>query len=364
MKIVEIIPNLHSGGAEKFVVDLINELSERGNECSLVTLFELSSDDFFYSFISKKVNKQSLGKKMGFDIKCLYRLYRYVKKEKPDVVHAHIGSITYLILVVLLYRKCDYYATIHSDAKLEAGGGIHKIIRKFLFKMNLVTPITISEESEKSFDLFYGRTGNLIPNGCSEYQPERIDSQHELRKDVDFLFVHVASIQPVKNQMTLLKAFKRLLDDGVRARLLLIGRNANEQIFNLLKPYFFDNIIYLGEQRNPRAFMSICDAFCLASLWEGMPISIIEAFSVGCIPITTPVGGCVNMIEDEVNGLLAEGTSVDAYYQVFKRFVKLESTQKEELSKNAVNTFEQKYSINITANKYIDLFANNHEFVN
>lgn len=356
MKILEIIPNIQSGGAEKFVVDLTNEFSAQGHECTLVTLFELNSKDIFKNIVSKKVNIVSLGKRLGFDLKCLYELYRYIRFEKPDVVHAHVGGITYLILAVLFYRKCKYFATIHNDARVEAGSGLHKIIRKFFFKYELVIPITISEESEFSFQQYYGTFGVLIPNGCSPYKPDDM-IRDDYRKDVDFLFVHVASIQPSKNQVTLVKAFNKLLSNGIRARLLMIGRNANDEIFNNLKPYFSENIIYLGEKQNPRAYMDICDAFCLSSLWEGMPITIIEAFSVGCPPVVTPVGGCANMVEDGVNGLLAKDTTEEACYEVLNRFVKLNDFQKMELKKNCFKVFSSKYSIEKTASEYLNLFT-------
>ena len=177
-----------------------------------------------------------------------------------------------------------------------------------------------------------------------------------MEKDVDFLFIHVGSIQHVKNQETLVKAFSHMLCDGVRARLLLIGRRFDEKIYQMLEPYFSSEIIYLGEQENPRSFMSFCDAFCMSSLWEGMPISIIEAFSVGCPPIVTPVGGCLNMIKDGENGLLAEDASEEAYYRALKRFITLAKNERIEMSRNALKSYQECYSIEKTAEEYLLLF--------
>lgn len=362
MKILEITPNLHCGGAEKLVVDLTNELSARGNECTIVTLFDLDTLDIFKSLINDGIKFHSLGKRLGFDLKCLYHLYKFINEEKPDIVHAHTGGITYLILAVLLHRNAKYFATIHSDAKAEAGGGLHKIIRKFLFKFKIVTPITISEESESSFKNFYGQSGHLITNGCSKYSNTDIIDKEKFRKDVDFLFVHVGSIQPVKNQLTLIKVFCRLLKEGKRVRLIFLGRIADKNIYNSLEPYFSENIVYIGEKQNPRDYMNICDAYCMTSLWEGMPISIIEAFSVGCIPITTPVGGCINMIEDGVNGILAENTSEQAIYDALLKFMELDSSTKTKMSENALKSFKSHYSIEKTAFEYLNLF--NHELNN
>lgn len=65
MRILEIIPTLGSGGAERFVVDLSNELCEKDNvEVMLLTLYDISESDIFASFLSKRVRLYSLGKKL------------------------------------------------------------------------------------------------------------------------------------------------------------------------------------------------------------------------------------------------------------------------------------------------------------
>lgn len=356
MKILEIIPNLNSGGAEKFVVDLTNELHRLGHSIILLTLFESNSNDILNKFVNKEVKQDTLKKRLGFDIKCLIRLYKFIRQEKPDVVHAHTGGITYLILSAIFYRKCKYIITIHSDAKKDAGTGIKKFVRKFLIKLNLVTPVTISEESDKSFKKYYGINGHLITNGCSDYILTECVDESKYREGVDFLFVHVGRFHKAKNQLCLVRAFDKLLHDGVKARLMLIGRKEDEDIYNNVAPYFSDNIVYLGEQKNPRAYIKISDAFCMSSAWEGMPITIIESFSVGCPAIVTPVGGCVNMVKDGVNGLIASETSEDAYYNALKRYITLDKVKRVNMSQNAFVSYNKNYSIERTAVKYIKLF--------
>lgn len=358
MKILEIITNLKGAGAQKFVVDLTNEFCAQSHKCTLLTLFKSDSDDILRTFIDNKVHTASLNKNLGFDVKCLLQLFIFIRNEKPDVVHAHIGSVPYLILSALFYRQCKYFATIHSDAEFDAGKGLHRIIRKFLFKYKLVTPITISEESERSFKEFYGMSGNLIPNGCSKYiESEQIDEK-KYRKDTDYLFVHVGRLNSVKNQICLVKAFDRILKEGVKARLIIVGKTQEEAVFKLISPYFSDNIIYLGEHPNPRAFINISDAFCMTSLCEGMPISIIEAFSVGCPAIVTPVGGCANMVLDGINGILADDTSEDSFYHAIRRYIELDNNVKTQMAKNALDSYMNLYSINKTVSEYMKLFNN------
>ena len=356
MKILQIIPLLGTGGAEKFTIDLSNELANLGHEVVLVTLFDNNNNSTLESYVdTTKVKRISLHKKFGFDPKCFINIVKLIRKEKPNVVHAHVGAIKYITLAATIYRNCKYVATIHSEAKREAGSGIEQWSRKYMFKLGLMLPVTISDESELSFKKYYGFNGNMIPNGCSSYTPYGLDLQ-KYKEGIDLLFVHAGRLQKVKNQITMVKAFKRLLDEGLRAKLLIMGRKEDLEVYDSLQPFFNKGIEYIGEQKDCRSFMNIADAFCLSSSMEGMPITIIEAFSVGCVPIVTPVGGCVNMVQDGINGFIANGISVDDYYSAIKRFISLNSIQKKELKKNAIDTLNNKYSIAMCANKYIELY--------
>lgn len=357
MKVLEIIPHLQSGGGEKFVVDFSNAISSIGHDCTVVTLLRPSNDDILRNVLTSRVKTDTLSKKLGIDIGCMYRLYNYVKQAKPDVVHLHLNAITYSVLAAIFYRKCKYVATLHSEASREAGSGLNKYIRKFLFGTKIVTPVTISSESEKSFEDFYGYKTIMIPNGSSFYNKPVNNPWEKYRKEVDFLFIHAGRISSVKNQLMLVKCFDQLIKAGRNVRLLIAGRIVDDDIFQQMKPYFSDKIIYIGEQQDIRAIMSICDAFCLTSRMEGMPITIIEAFSVGCVPITTPVGGCINMIQNGENGYLSEEVSVGSFVSAVERFIDLDENKIKKMKQQCVYDYKTNYSIESSSNNYLKLFT-------
>lgn len=358
MKILEIIPDLGSGGAERLVVDLSNQLAKMGHDITIMTLYATSSDSILNQYVSKSVSRKVLHKRRGLDLMCFFRIFKAVFMMKPDVVHAHVRAIPYLMIPAIFYRRSRYYATIHSEAKREAGSGFAKMARFFLFKCRLVNPVTISSESKNSFEKYYHLPSTLITNGSCEF----IQSGEDLsfyHKNVDFLFVHIGRLLEVKNQLLLVKSVSILLEKGYKIRLLIIGRKENMSIFEQIKPYLSDNIVFLGEITNPRDYLNIADAFCLTSKVEGMPITLIEAFSVGCIPICTPAGGCVNMITNGINGFLSQGMSLDAYIHSLQSFIELSDEEKVTMHNNAKKTFMSKYSIETTSLMYLKMFDKN-----
>ena len=359
MKILEIIPSLGSGGGERFVVDLSNAFANKGHECTIVTLYDKLESDILRHFVKPNVLSYSLGKSAGFDIRCLIRVYKYIHQTKPNVVHVHLGAILYVLFAALLCRKVKFFATIHSEARREAGSHLQKWVRMFLFKTGLVTPVTISLESEKSFWEFYKHKSKMIPNGCEDYNEGSVNDDEYInyREGVDYLLFHAGRVHGVKNQLMLVRAFKELIDSGVNARLLIAGRVEDSSIYEELKKFFSHNIIYLGERSDTRVIMNYSDAFCLSSSMEGMPITVIEAMSVGCVSIVTPVGGCINVVNDSVNGFVAEDITKDSYLRALERFVKTPENVRVKMRKACLDDFNKKYSIDITASTYINLFT-------
>ena len=92
MKIFEIIPQLEQGGAERFVVDLCNELVKR-HDVTLVVLHNLGKYGLFARDVDKRVRIICLDKRLGFDWRLMFKLRKLIKKEEPDIVHTHLRSI-------------------------------------------------------------------------------------------------------------------------------------------------------------------------------------------------------------------------------------------------------------------------------
>lgn len=95
----------------------------------------------------------------------------------------------------------------------------------------------------------------------------------------------------------------------------------------------------LGTRNNPRDYMKAADAFCLSSLYEGIPITLIECFSVGTIPICTPVGGMKNMLKYGKNGILSMGVSRQEIEDSLVRFMDILDEGKEAMKLNLFISF-------------------------
>ena len=134
-----------------------------------------------------------------------------------------------------------------------------------------------------------------------------------------------------------------------------IGNTDNEKILEEVKREMPSCAHVLGERHNPLEYLMEAGCFALSSLYEGMPISLIEALGVGALPVCTPVGGIPNAIVNGENGILSSDTSEDAYYLALKSYLDLPIEIINQMRVKAKESFKP-YSMSVCAKRYLDLF--------
>lgn len=357
MKILHIHPAMSGGGCESMICGLANEMSKT-EDVTVCSVFEPKSTDIFWWKLSDNVNRASLGKvNKGFSLKEIYKVYKFIKEQKFDVVYLH-GFIQYYILVViLLHKRVKFCYTLHTDARMENIGWSGRFLKfkKFCFIHNWVTPITISYASQKSFYDLYHCDSKLIFNGVPKpiipTEIPDIIQQYKYTSKTK-VFLHPGRITKAKNQVVLCSVFKRLIEDGEDVVLLIAGPNDDNVIYTELEQYFSERIIYLGQRSDIPHLLANSDAMCLPSIWEGLPVTLLEALSVGCIPICSPVGGIVDVVKSGDNGLLSESSFLDDYYAIMKRYLNMKEEGKFQMKRRCSESFE-KYDIINTAKEYL-----------
>ena len=150
--------------------------------------------------------------------------------------------------------------------------------------------------------------------------------------------MHAGRIDTPKNQIVLCKVFDRLVKDGEDVVLLIAGAKQSTEIYSKLEQYFSERIQYLGERNDVPDLMAYSDAMCLSSIWEGLPVTLLEALSVGCVPICTPVGGIPDVIKDNWNGILSTSASEEGYFQAVKRFISMSDIDYSKIKSDCTKT--------------------------
>lgn len=365
MKIIEVITFLGSGGAERFMVDLSNELSKE-NEVFLFTILDDKKDvevrNFYRFAIDSKVHYINLGLPNGLSFRSQTAVIKAINRIKPDVIHFHmIPTVKYCAMAcALLSFKYKMYLTIHNDLHNGYDKGFAKAIFKTLSYLKRLKLVCLSGKNYNDFSSYYPHAQiKCIVNGRSPIIPT---NQFDLVKNEvlsyrtnseSIVFLHIARCNKQKNQHLLIDAFNQLCID-YNIDLVVIGDGFDsKEGKELVSKSNREHIRFLGTRKNISDYILNADIFCLSSDYEGMPITLLEASLAGMPAVCTPVCGAVDLIKNGVNGYLSKDHSLKEYKAALIKAIENFDCIKSNAMKMKDNS---PYTISECAKKYIEYF--------
>lgn len=322
IRVLFLIHTLGAGGAERALVNLVNNMDSSKFDITVETMFEDGINKGLLknniNYISKKAPYPkgiSIILKF-FPSKLLYKFF--IGKEKYDILIAYMHGVP--IKVLAPYRNTKKIAWIHNGNPESS-----TMFRSWVFKRN-------SFSAYKSFNKLVG-VCESVSNAFSQYtginnlktiyntlDVERIKNQALLQTQTDFdkSYVNIVStgrLAKEKGYSRLLEVCKRLKEENYRFRLYLVGRGSEEnKLKSLSKSYDLENTVFLlGFQENPYAYVNACDVFVCSSFTEGLSTATIEALILGKAIVSTDVSGAREIIGDSEYGLVVENSTEGIY---------------------------------------------------
>ncbi|MAN28942.1 MULTISPECIES: glycosyltransferase family 4 protein [Mesonia] len=278
------------------------------------------------------------------DTKALLKLYKYLKKEKPTIVHTHTPKAG--IVGMLAAKLAKVPIRLHTVAGLplmEATGKKRKLL-DMVEKMTYSCATKVYPNSKGLYDfikkekLTKPEKLKIIGKGSSNgidtthFNPQLYNqnTKKKLRNELsihsdDFVFIFVGRLVGDKGINELVQAFKNLKSKFKNLKLLLVG--PFESALDPLKhPTLKEieensNIISVGFQQDVRPYFSISNALAFPSYREGFPNVVMQAGAMGLPSIVTDINGCNEIIKDGENGLIIPPKEVVALQKAMERLI-------------------------------------------
>lgn len=296
---------------KKKVIFPINSTSYSGLENVAITIIENLKHKFDFVYVTQDGPIVDVLKERNIDYYIIKKMSvseirKCVKELQPDIIHAH--DYTASCICALAKIKLPIISHLHNNSPWIKT--LHPYSFLYLYSSkNFKRILTVSDSIEKEyiFSKFIKQKINNISNPVSRKQIlEKINENDEKKYDVCF----VGRLTEAKNPLKFINIINDVKNVIPNIKAIMIGDGElKEQCEKLVDDLGLkNNIDLLGFKKNPYKYMNQSKVFCLTSEWEGYGLVAFEALTLGLPCIVSPVGGLVDIVDDEC-GYLVNNTN-------------------------------------------------------
>jgi glycosyltransferase involved in cell wall biosynthesis len=312
------------------------------------------------------------------DIIAVVKLYIYLKKVRPEIVHTHTPKAG--IVGMLASKLAGVPNRLHTIAGLPLleHSGLKRKILNFVEKLTYDCATKVYPNSfELQKIIINNKLCNpsksiVIANGSSNgintsfFNPKLFSSNqnNELRNKLniqkeDLVFIFVGRLVADKGINELISAFLKLLKENTKIKLLLVG-NFETNLDPLLPSTLNSinnnkSIISVGYQNDVRPFFAISNTLVFPSYREGFPNVVMQAGAMGLSSIVSNINGCNEIIINQENGIIIPVKNQNALFEAMKLLITdtdLELKIKNNSRQMIVNRYEQNIVWNAILEEY------------
>jgi glycosyltransferase involved in cell wall biosynthesis len=257
-----------------------------------------------------------LRRQPGVDWRCSWRLAKLLRREQVDLLHAHqYTPFFYGMTARVLCRRPPVLFTEHGRWYPDSPRRKRILANRLLLERRdrIVGVGQSVRQALIDNEGFPCERVELIYNGVdmasfAKARPGRAAVRSELGvHGDDVLILQVARLDPLKDHATAIRTLARVVQQGVRASLVLVGEGPEEpKIHEIVSQQKLErHVRFLGLRTDIARLLSAADLVLLSSVSEGIPLTLIEAMAIGLPVVATRVGGVQEVVEEGKTGLLA-----------------------------------------------------------
>lgn len=294
-RIASFIPNLHGGGAERIVVNLLKGMLGKGFDLDLVLI---NADGPYLSQVPKEVRVINFGASRA--LKSIVPLSNYLRNNQPDAIISHLSeaNVAAVLALKIACTKTKLVLVEHNTlsatkSKLVRARFVPPFMRRFYPRADAVVGVSkgVSQDLEIQLGLPKGKVSTIYnPIVDSELITKaKAPLDHPwFKKGCPPVFLAVGRLTQQKDFINLIQAFA-LVRKQKPARLLILGEGeCRGELERMVKALGISEDVSLpGFVENPYTYMYRAGGYVLSSRWEGLPTVLIEAVACGCPVVAT-----------------------------------------------------------------------------
>jgi len=355
-----VIPGLDQiGGAEKQVLLMGRGLKEREWRVSVVCL---SGSARAASEKLAGIELVLLGMRHGLkDPRGWLRFARWLWHERPDVVHAHLPHAAWMMRWVRLVAPVRVVVdTIHTSATGTWG-------RRAGYRLSRWLPDCVTVVSNHAAENWLAvwmvseQQMRVLPNGVEmgeqiPTETEKLNACAKVGIGDGFEWLAVGRLETVKDYPTLLRAFARLPE---RARLSIAGSGSEEKKLRKLACDLGveERVRWLGFVDDLSTWLKAADGFVLGSLWEGLPVGVLEAAAIALPVVATAAMGVREALPESNAEWIAPVGDAERLSEAMVRMMRLRQAERGVVGERNFEFVQLNYSLPRILDQWEELYA-------
>ncbi|EOT2917240.1 glycosyltransferase [Clostridium perfringens] len=361
MKCLHVLPMNTLSGAEKLALILCKNMNKYepivvcGGE-PLKTIFEENGIKSYSINFTKNIFRNANS------------LKKIIKENNIEIVHAHDNNASInSYLTKRLFRlnfklishihNCYPWLEINSIQKK-----IDKVFRK-RYNHNIACGSLVYDYYIKNTDYVNDKNITILSNAIDICDIKKyVNKNDNLREKFNIpgdkmILGFVGRLSEQKGIIPFIREISFNKEKFKDCKFLLVGSGEQEdKVKNLIKELDLEDLFILtGYQKNIYRFYPIIDILFLPSLYEGLPMVILEAMSFGKSIVSMDVGSINEVIENNENGILVESNNLSEFIEQLD-LLKSNNQKIEKFRINSIKTIEKNYDIKIYINKLNSLY--------
>lgn len=353
IRVLHLTNNLDIGGVQKVIYQLCKIQNKKFDKIIVASTGGIYENRIKELGIEHhKINDLSDIKK---SLNNYFILKKIIRDNHINVIHCHHRMAVFY--AKLLGSNIDIIYnnhTIYSDKRLFS----HILLRKNVF---IIADGIKAKENVINFFKIPGTKVTVIPNAVEDFdgKVEEIPEIKKSKSEGNFVVMNASRLHPQKGLQYFLAAAKLIVSKYDDVEFFLVGDGPlKKDIYIYIEKNDLKNKIHLlGFRKDIKSTIFQCDVLVLSSIYEGLPLTPMEAFSVSKAVIGSNIDGTNEVIENQYNGLLFENKNYQDLASCIENVYKnRELLQK--LNSNAYITYKEKFGIEAFSKKYLEFYSN------
>jgi glycosyltransferase involved in cell wall biosynthesis len=352
MKIAHVVDSMEVGGAETLVSQMCRLQREEGHDPCVYAVGALGPLGEQMQAEGFSVQAQ-VGRSLVDALRSFFRIF---KSLRPDVVHLHNPTPT--VYAAMAARMAGVASIVSTRHSLVAPPRRLVVELKYACAAAccdwIVGICDATAENIKSIHSVPQRKIVRVYNGAVPLERVPLD---QCPPKTGFTLVYVGRLAPVKNHALLLKGFHAALSSRPDLRLWMVGDGSErEMLENLAAELGISaQVTFWGQQLDVAPFFSAADVFVMSSSSEGLPMSLLQAFSLGLPAIVTDVGGMAEVVRLAKAGIAVPANDPAGMAAGILRMAS-SNVERAQWSANAKEAFQARFGLKTMADAYMDLY--------